>query len=56
MWITISSFDDEVKFDYGLNFTLESLNKYLNQNGAPTDVGHLQIVWPSGKKVDTCVD
>ena len=34
---------DKLKFDYGLKFTLESLNKYLNQNGAPTDVGHLQI-------------
>ena len=32
-----------MKFDYGLKFTLESLNKYLNQNGEPTDDGHLRI-------------
>ena len=34
---------DKLKFDYGLKFTLESLNKYLNQNGVPTHVWHLQI-------------
>ena len=43
-----------MKFDYGLKFTLESLNKYLIQNGVPTDVGNLHILdwltkWEEGR-------